>query len=183
MRKPTFYLAAPFFNAAQISLVEQIEQAFAASGVDLISPRLQVSNKGVLTSDKAEIIFQRNMEDLSCCRYVLAVVDWKMPPEESVSAFRRTKGRTTTGEASFSVEPVGLPLNLPDSGTVFEMGAARAMCKDIIIYTDRSEREKLNVMLAKASRGVVRDIGQLCRFLNNGIFNWSEAPEYTGTLQ
>jgi nucleoside 2-deoxyribosyltransferase len=118
--KPKFYLAGPFFNPAQVDLIKRLEDAFFAAGVDCFSPRSLDENKaGPIDRQAAASIFRKDVQGLLHCNAVLAVLDWKLPEGEHI---RLCDGETGTPGHGF----LSGPLNIPDSGTVFEMGFAWA---------------------------------------------------------
>jgi hypothetical protein len=66
--------------------------------------------------------------------------------------------------------PIGGPLNLPDTGTVWEMGFAYAVNMfsrrmDIYGFTTRPRTDKLNLMLTKSCKGVISGLEELTKFL------------------
>jgi nucleoside 2-deoxyribosyltransferase len=76
------YLASPFFNPAQVAVVEAIEKVFEEKGIDFYSPR----KEGVLinmTPDErrasTQRIFDKNVEEILRADKILAVVDGRDP--------------------------------------------------------------------------------------------------------
>ena len=72
------YIAAPFFNEAQVELVDAIEQALDLNGIEYYSPR----SEGVLMNMSPEekkarmkYIFDKNVQMLNECDTVVAVID------------------------------------------------------------------------------------------------------------
>lgn len=117
-RRDLWYIAGPFFNPAQVAVIESIEQAFVAADVAAFSPRLCDENKkGPPTPEGAAVIFDRNVKGLLKCSHLLAVLDWKLQEGYQIRVGRQRD------ESWQPLVEVG-PLNIPDSGTVFEMGAA-----------------------------------------------------------
>jgi nucleoside 2-deoxyribosyltransferase len=114
-----FYIAGPFFNPDQLALIADIEKTFDLAGVKYFSPRLCDENKkGPPDKAGAEKIYERNSRNLLFCTHILAVVDWKLPIGDQIYLLRQAP-------AEPEPFPVGQPLNIPDSGTVWEMGAAQ----------------------------------------------------------
>src|SRR4051812_46620217 len=86
---PKWYLAAPFFNEPQKKLVEDLELLFCDEHVPLFSPRLCDENKKkTITGDDAKVIFARNVDNILDCGCMLAVLDWKLPPEHEVAVIK-----------------------------------------------------------------------------------------------
>jgi len=164
-----FYLAAPFFNPAQVELVEKIETAFEVNHVPLFSPRKQDSNKKPeLTDDDAALIFSNNIRGMVQCESMLCVIDWVLPPDQSVVLI----GNASTPSGKNSVGPLrSPPLNIPDAGTCFEQGYFYAKGKKIFGFTVRDPGEKVNLMLTQSMHGVIYGVEMLHAFLNGGNFN------------
>jgi nucleoside 2-deoxyribosyltransferase len=68
---------------------------------------------------------------------------------------------------------------IPDSGTVWEMGYAYGHHIPIIGYY-MSTPPKMNLMLAFACKGIVKDIFKF--ILPNGEFNWTKIQKWEGAL-
>lgn len=154
-RRVKAYIAGPFFNPPQVELIQSIETAFCDTKVPFFSPRLQTGNKapGPITPERAAEIYAVNVETLRECDWVLAVLDWKLPEFHELRVYKP------------SVQEFGPPLNLPDTGTVFEMGFAAALMRPTVIYTERPPEQALNAMLTQPAIGVVSDIWQLTALL------------------
>jgi nucleoside 2-deoxyribosyltransferase len=198
---PRFYLAGPFFNPEQIELMQRIETEFVEACIPFFSPRMEQGNqkKGPIDAARAGEIYRNNVVNIHDCEAVLAVLDWKMPRNAFITlmtfstkgekdVFTRWAMEGSYPKASFSGK--GKSLQIPDSGTVFEMGYAAALNKPIVIYTERSLKEPLNLMLTRCSRGVIRGIDELRNFLGvpagappamkrPGV-NWAELKEWEG---
>lgn len=113
-----WYIAAPFFNTAQIKLVKRIEEILDKRGIDFFSPResepSQQARKQGMTPELAEEIFAYNTAYLNVCEYIVAVLDWAMPPELAVAV---------VDEDDYTILE---EVNVPDAGTVWELGYAYA---------------------------------------------------------
>lgn len=166
-----FYIAAPFFNPAQNALVESIELAFCDAQIPFFSPRLSTGNKkpGPITPEMAHDIFQSNMLGLHECDAMLAVLDWKLPEGELICRGRlKPVGPMEEKAAPYASSyfaPIGTPLHLPDTGTVYEMGYMHAKGRPIVGYTERDRSEALNLMLTTGLRGVISGKSELLDFL------------------
>ena len=69
-----FYIAAPFFNKAQIEKVEVVKEMLTAKGFDYFSPKddcLFENNKGM---DSANI-FNTNVDQIDRCDGILVITD------------------------------------------------------------------------------------------------------------
>jgi hypothetical protein len=72
------YLAAPFFNAEQLRVVEGIETTLENAGVKFFSPRREGVLVGLAPADRAahlQRIYQSNIDNILECSMMLAVVD------------------------------------------------------------------------------------------------------------
>lgn len=154
LEEPMYYIAAPFFNEAQLHLVRCIEQVFDQEGVLAFSPRLQHGEKPepIKSRDQARQVFDENYHAIVACTSMLAVVDWMNKAGESI---RSVTERTLYTPEGREFDHVSGPLNLPDTGTVWEMGAAFALQRPVIMYTQRPRTAKLNIMLTESCRGMV----------------------------
>lgn len=191
--QPKFYLAAPFFNSAQLKLVMQIEQVFMEQNVTLISPRLQDENKkpGPLSAEDAAKIYKRNVDGLHAAQYVLAVVDWLLPDNQFVGIIG---GDALPSKGTRPIADIlAGPLNIPDAGTVYEMGYAAALRLARASEVPEDARDfpwtllfvpkprALNLMLTQGVSGFIQGIEHLQKFLNFGNLNFEIVPtEWTG---
>lgn len=168
-----FYLAAPFFNPAQSHLCAQIEDMFKLKGVQLFSPRSQDANrKKELDNEDARQIFRTNVDNVIGCTHMLAVIDWLMPPEMEVRTVKYTLSVNPKDQTqSLQTDFIGGPLNIPDPGTVFEMGmmygisAVQSWTPYIYGFTMRKPGEKVNIMLTQALAGTIYGLDDLHGFL------------------
>lgn len=178
-RPKKFYLAGPFFNPPQIDLISKIELMFLDHDVPFFSPRqCSPENKkaGPLSGEDAKAIFQRNYENLLDCDGVLAVVDWLMPEGLKLGLIN------SEGSAG------SLPISLPDSGTVWELGAAYTIKQETrldyeILLLTTTKSSKLNVMLTQCADGVVYGLSSLGLYLNHGKFNSTALSLWKGGHQ
>lgn len=206
---PKAYLAGPFFNPAQVALMLRIELAFCDAGVPFFSPRLEsAENKkeGPLTDEDADAIYARNVEAIFDCDWMLAIVDWLMPDDREVRICDTADPAFALGEGAVlrPQDPhrrvYGKPLNVPDSGTVWELGFVSALNKvsdnyhlvkgrpemtdkPVVLYTERPLEQPLNLMLTRQKagvKGVLRDVSSLRQFLNDGRPQWDRLAPYTG---
>ncbi|MEK7093594.1 MAG: nucleoside 2-deoxyribosyltransferase, partial [Patescibacteria group bacterium] len=71
-----------------------------------------------------------------------------------------------------------------DTGTIWEMGAAYAYNRPVIIYSPNPDR-KLNVMLAQGAKGYLAGWGAIDNFLSptpERTFNWGVAENWKGEI-
>ncbi len=110
------YVAAPFFLAEQIDIVEKIEKLLESIDLKYFSPRKECLFKKSDAPEKAKKTFKANIDAIKKSNLIIAVID------------------------DF------------DPGTVFEMGYAYGMKKDILAYSDTPDR-KINLMLGQSCIG------------------------------
>lgn len=191
---PAFYLAAPFFNPVQLKLVQEIEQIFMEQQVRLISPRLQDENKkpGPLSAEDAAVIYRRNIQGLHSADYVLAVVDWLLPTSQEIRVVNFHRGEGECEEIKSVSGLASGPLNIPDAGTVYEMGYAAALlqsrigCQGYVAGTPKTllfvpKPRKLNLMLTQGVSGFIQGFRHLEKFLSFGKLNFGTVPtKWTG---
>lgn len=161
------YIAAPFFNPPQLELVKQIEDTFSSQERWAFSPRLQHGEKPTKIKSKqdANKIFFENYRAIEACSYMVAVVDWLLPEERELRLVNKSKYHITQpGQQSifFAESP---PLNLPDAGTVWEMGVAFTLRKPVVMFTVRPPTDKMNIMLTESCVGIVRGVEGLAAYL------------------
>ena len=152
------YLAGPFFNAEQQGIMQRIEEEYVDAGIAFFSPRICDENSPGKKIDDAAAsrIFERNEEQLMVgsawrCTHMLAVIDYVLP---NGTELRLMSGKT----------PLGHPITIPDTGTVFEMGMAYSLNIDIYSFTVHPP-EKMNVMLSKCTCGILHGFDKLRCFL------------------
>jgi len=161
------YLAAPFFNPPQLQLVKEIERVFEIHGINYFSPRKQHGEKPVPIRDKAHAkeVFTENWNQiLANSSMVLAVMDYLMP--DGSWMFITRKDQPT------------IPVQLPDTGTVWEMGAAFAIRTPVVLFTNDPAR-KMNLMLACSALGVIKGLPKLDEWCRDGC-GPSHLEEYEG---
>jgi len=170
------YLAAPFFNAEQIALLEQMEQLMDLREVDYYSPRKQHFNQDVTVRTPAEAleVFEHNYKAINGCNTMMAVIDWLLPERQALRLVTEYPNETEDGEPvavqGIDAAIIGKPILLPDSGTVWEMGAAYALCKPVVMYTNRLYKGKhsANLMLSQCAEGVCYGIDMFRAWLRHG---------------
>lgn len=206
---PKFYIAAPFFNCPQLQLVSKIEDAFVDHNVPAFSPR-SLDSSGIADDSEWQRRFNNNIDNLFDCDHVLAVADFEMPPKNNlyILGSPRTSGYLKDyasqgmggplNTATVEGRHIAGPLNLPDTGTVFEMGvqfgmwltAVRAKidfyerdrhtARRIVLFTQRPLTDMLNVMLTKSCHGVLHGFQELDQFLSSGDIAWHQAGPWKG---
>ena len=75
--KTKVYIAAPFFNADQINVVEQIKFVLSQWGIEYYSPKDELLCKPDSSKQEREKAFSSNLEAIEKSDYVIAVTDGK----------------------------------------------------------------------------------------------------------
>lgn len=168
------YLAGPFFNDAQVRLIESVENSLEAHAIPHFSPRKMSLNGNPTTTkpskETAGAIFRKDYEEICRSTHVLAVMDWAMNPDTSLRVCREPAwGATLHNGKDMEVhETLSGHIAFPDSGTVWEMGCAYALRVPVYLYTV-NPTARLNLMLSQSARGVVYGIDKLDAFLTAGL--------------
>ncbi len=154
------YLAGPFFNSEQTVHLEMVESILKRHHVKFFSPRSQGGTLKPTASklERREILYT-NVQGISEASCVLAILDWLNPSGCQIRLVDQALefGRSTV--AKFRSPP----LNLPDTGTVWELGFAYGI--QVPVVGVLMEREgKFNAMLTEAMVGIAYGFEQLERF-------------------
>jgi nucleoside 2-deoxyribosyltransferase len=177
MSSPKVYLASPFFNDKQLAMVKLLEILIENAGYECCSPHrdgtfVQPNDPPEI----AQKVFYCNVAEATGATIMVANIDWLLPdnhevrtvswPEEVDMEFSRSKkDRVVSGAGAIKIDPsvMGPPtkernvcmagvhspaLNVPDSGTVFEMGLAFAA--NVPLITVSQHDKPLNLMLIHA---------------------------------
>ena len=154
------YLAGPFFNTEQQVHIEMVEKILTRHHVSYFSPRKQ----GGMLNPKASSADRRKIQDLNVrgiseASCVLAVCDWMNP---NGCQIRLVDSALEFGESTIA-KFRSPPLNIPDTGTVWEIGFAYGIRVPVVGILMNREG-KFNVMLTEALAGIVYGFDQLERF-------------------
>lgn len=175
--KVRVYLAGPFFNDAQVRLIESVELMLEHHKVPHFSPRkMDLNGKPTTTQptkETAGAIFRKDYEEICRSTHVIAVMDWAMNPNTSLRVCRdpawgENPGRSSHDKATPLHETLSGHIAFPDSGTVWEMGCAYALRVPTYIYT-ANPAARLNLMLSQSARGVIYGLTKLDGFLAGGL--------------
>jgi len=149
------YLAAPFFNEAQVDLVAHIEEAFFEEQCEFFSPRLHAGVIQPGDPDKVlDSVFEANMAGMREATWMLAVQPYLLPEGHSLHLCSQ-------------YTPVSR-VEQPDTGTVWEMGAAFTLKLPTVafVYPPGVEGVTVNLMLLRSVYGTVSTIDNLRHLLN-----------------
>lgn len=186
------YLAGPFFNRAQRAQQEKLEEICRAIGLDFYSPRKHSGSADLTEAQRKDPaawkrVFESNVQALMDCQLLVASVNWALPPEELVAGLRlmgKEEPWTQPDPSVFSRQGSAMPggghglyratpLDIPDAGTVWEMGFAYS-CNTfmnprmpIVAFAPERPIEKFNLMLQFGCDIAVGDWDQLLGILRS----------------
>jgi len=173
------YLAGPFFNPPQKDAAELIANLCVSHCQKYFSPLL--SGGGPLKSpEHAAEVFASNVREIRRSKVVLAQLEWLMPPNREI----RVVGISSMVKIPPTLESP--PLNIPDSGTVWEVGYAACLRDSsqletfvngaprfektplVIAYTT-APQSKLNLMLARSCDAYLNGWDAVHEFIHTGV--------------
>lgn len=154
------YLAGPFFTLESRLVLKTLLVKLEELGHEVWAPM----RDGILcpkNADKAERqkVFDLDCERLHWANCIIALLDYPLPVHQQLMM----RSRTPEGMSQ------DVPLNLPDSGTVFEIGyvcglnSTGQQYRYIIGYTGRMP--SFNLMIAEACDCIVDDLDKLERVM------------------
>jgi nucleoside 2-deoxyribosyltransferase len=174
MNKPRVFIASPLFNGPQHAIIDSIEKLLGLYGFDYYSARQHSGSDKLSAEDKKDLrkwdpVFQSNLDGLDECRVMIAVLEYALPEDKRMYL--------CTGEEDgpgFNVLS-SQEMELPDAGTVWEMGYFRAQGKIVIGYhTDKAKH--LNLMLSHGCDALIKGFENLDNFISG------EATKYPASL-
>ena len=145
------YIAAPLFNPAQIEIIESIEELCYDASLDFYSPRLHSGSSLLSPEDRRHFekwtpVFESNEQALHQCDCMIAVLEYAQTP-----GFRLGLEVVTN-----SGDPMDfIPLEIPDTGVVWEMGVMNALNKPVFGYHSTKQPEQMNLMLTHSLAGML----------------------------
>jgi nucleoside 2-deoxyribosyltransferase len=157
------YLASPFFNDEARKVCVGLLESMERNGHSVFAPM----RDGIMCPKDAPWKKRKEVFELDCraiieANLIVAVLDYPLPITEQIYLHQKT--------------PDGpdklIPISLPDSGTVFEMGIMHAMAtqagdkwKGIVGYSG-NPKLGLNLMLEQACQAIVNNFKDLLIVLN-----------------
>ena len=142
------YIAAPFFNDAQRSLVCGVEDILRRHEISFFSPRLECFCPPDASTVLRTRTFGMNLDALNKVALMIVVLDW-LPEAGTYVCLRYC----TTGKEKM--------LNVPDAGTIFELGYARALSNVTLLGLRTRHRGPVNLMLAQSLHGIANTLCDL----------------------
>jgi nucleoside 2-deoxyribosyltransferase len=158
------YIAAPLFNESQIEIISSIEQILSSRGIDYYSPRIHsgshlMNDEDRKNTDAWKAVFDSNVKALYDCEIMIAVLEYAMPKDRCLALicwYMAGKYRMYMREWK--------EIELPDTGTVWEMGLFKALNKPVIGY-HTNEAKQMNLMLTHSCEGFIKGLDQLEKFV------------------
>ena len=145
------YLAGPFFNEVQEQHAISLRDSLRANGYIVYAPVSEKWEEGSRISPQE--IFGRNIRWMLQCDYALCQLDYPLLKNQKLGLDTYSVHADTKEISVHKTE-----IDLPDSGTIWEMGFLFAQGKTIIgYYAETKKKRKLNLMLVNALNGFVDD--------------------------
>jgi nucleoside deoxyribosyltransferase len=180
MRPELVYVAGPFFNPVQISILEEVEEVLNRSSVPMYLPRidggvLDMSGDKASTHESAKECYNHDIEALHKCDYMIAVLPYALDGEMLATGTVEFDGF----RKKFVANNWGLVL--PDTGTVWEIGYFTALQKPVVGYYPIG-LTKLNIMLCQSMRGVITGTHSLKKWVERGWLD-QELDKWEGDME
>lgn len=172
MRLPKVFIASPLFNPQQMLVIDGIEQLLHSRQLEYYSARHDSESHVPKGDDKKKPeawngVFRNNEEGLRDCDIMIAVLSYALAPDcmmgtgEMINFSHQKNLPTQVVMNSFK------PLELPDSGTVWEMGYFRALDKIVIGFHPEKRGDHLNLMLTHGCDGLISGWDNLSKFIGS----------------
>ncbi len=158
------FIASPLFNTPQHAILDHIEGLCEQRGLKYYSARKDSEPfvpKGDEKKNPAawDKVFDNNEEGLQESWLMIAVLDYALPEH-----FQIGKG-FNVHHTEYGVKMSEfLPLSLPDSGTVWEMGYFRGLKKTVVGFHPTRKADDLNLMLTHGCDGLISGFHALEQF-------------------
>jgi nucleoside 2-deoxyribosyltransferase len=161
---PLCFIASPLFNPPQLEIISHIEGLLEGAGYRYYSARKHSGSDKMTPEQRKDLrawdpVFQSNIDGLNRADFGIAVLEYALPDNQ---------GMLIVQDASPGIEyrfhEKSLRVELPDAGTVWEMGYLAAQGKPVIgFHTDKAKH--LNLMLSHGVAGLVLGYDALAQFL------------------
>lgn len=168
--KPKVFIASPLFNSRQIEIIEDLEGILEENELEYYSARKHSGSEKLSLEEKRkhtawEPVYRSNETGLDECRIMIAVIDYALPYGQSVQLCRHEE----SGETAEWDIPIK-KLDLPDSGTIFEVGYHRAQGKLVLsFFPEKKEVSHLNIMISHGTDGTILGWDNLETFLASSV--------------
>ncbi len=180
--KLKIYLAGPFFNDAQRSLIRNLEKTLETIGYEVWSPsRDGIALRPDASNEDQKKVFDMNYHAINTCDMMVAVLEPNdtRGMDAAIATFNDVvRSSHMRLEFALQLKDKRLP-QYSDIGTVWEMGIAYEQGKPTVAYYD-SAASRPNLMLAKSCHGMAIGVGQLGSMLVKAAKG--ESSEYQGEI-
>ncbi len=180
--KLKIYLAGPFFNDAQRSLIKALEMTLERVGYEVWSPsRDGIALRPDASNEDQKKVFDMNYHAINTCDMMVAVLEPNDTRIVDAAIATHTDTEPSTGmrvEFALLLKDKRLP-QYSDIGTVWEMGIAYEQGKPTVAYYE-SHASRPNLMLAKSCHGLAIGLPELCVMVERA--SKGEASEYKGEI-
>jgi len=201
--KPRVFIASPLFNPPQIEIIHRIETLLENNGFPFYSARLHSGSAGMTAEQRNDPeawvpVFRSNVEGLEECHMMIAVIEYALPRVSQNAAIPIAGEQQgmgigipyLVGNGGFTLRNVKTLIEVPDAGTVWEMGWFHRAGKPTVAF-HTSGAKKLNLMMSHSCDGFIRGWDKLEQFLAGPTtvfdprvvpthFNWSAAAKVYG---
>lgn len=173
------YLAGPFFNEVQVTELIKIENVFEDRRIQIYSPRLHSGSHRMTPEQRKnrsnwDSVYRSNIDAMHSCDIMLAILDYQLPKGREVHVVDNYDGYTINPITGHEMVDSLIKLQIPDTGTVFEMGYFNALQKPVIGYVSQMPKS-MNLMLTHGVHGVVEGAKNLLKFLTPGTPNYPDS--------
>lgn len=189
MSKPKVFLASPLFNKEQHLLLDKVEGLLAKYGFDFYSARHHSGSASMTAEDRKDMakwdpIFEANVTGLNECQVCLANIGYQQPEGTRLAILRKLLphehyftpdprvflqcGSTIPADSQLHGNGPHLATfaELPDAGTVWEMGYMHAQNRLVIGFHPEAQPAHMNLMLTHGCDGIVTGYDNLETFLS-----------------
>lgn len=175
--KKDIFIASPLFNGFQHQVIDRIEKLCGQKHLQFYSARKDSEpyiphGEAKKDPDAWQPVFTNNEEGLEECTMMISVLNYYLPENESICSVLWSAPQDDEGRRNIvDVRPV----ELPDSGTVWEMGYFRALNKIVVGFHPEKRGDHLNLMLTHGCDALVSGWDNLEKFFGQpGVPNVTE---------
>lgn len=165
------FIASPLFNAEQHEILNTLESLLQEHGHEFYSARHD--SEGLLPPKEMrgnheawKPVFQNNLDGLNDCDVMIAVLNYALPSNQRIILSKEIYDK------DWGLHLEEKEIELPDSGTVWEMGYFTAFGKPVYGYHPTGGSH-LNLMLTHGCTETITGEGNLRQFLAGDPFDFS----------
>jgi nucleoside 2-deoxyribosyltransferase len=172
------FIASPLFNPEQIQIIKSIEVMLGQNDIGYYSARKHSGSHLLTPEEKQQVgrwkpVFKSNVDGLKKADVCIAVMNYVLPKGQSLALVESRK----IGYASPLMHEVLRPgLQIPDTGTVWEMGYLSARGIPVIGYIPE-QTASLNLMLPFGCDTMARTVDDLEKLIRVSPRLWPAPHE------